>query len=80
MISKCANPACSNRFFYLHEGKLFSLEREAKEDTELLLGFDTICTNIKRRGVFLVVYRVAGEDDARPRKGSGLSTSVARPS
>ena len=41
MISKCANPACSTRFLYLHEGKLFRFEREAKEDTELLLGFDT---------------------------------------
>jgi len=43
MISKCANPACSTRFLYLHEGKLFRFERhskEAKEDTELLLGFD----------------------------------------
>jgi hypothetical protein len=40
MISECANPACSTRFLYLHEGKLFRFEREAKEDTGLLLGFD----------------------------------------
>ena len=25
MPSKCANPACSNAFLYLHEGKLFLL-------------------------------------------------------
>jgi len=31
MISKCANPACSARFLYLHEGKLFRFEREAKK-------------------------------------------------
>jgi hypothetical protein len=40
MISKCANPACSARFLYLHEGKLFRFEREAKQDKERLLGFD----------------------------------------
>jgi len=26
MIEKCVNPACSTRFRYLHEGKLFVLE------------------------------------------------------
>jgi hypothetical protein len=25
MVSKCANPACSERFLYLHQGKLFQL-------------------------------------------------------
>ena len=40
MISKCANPACSARFLYLHEGRLFRFEREAMEDTEPLMGFD----------------------------------------
>ena len=40
MISKCANPACFARFRYLHEGKLFRFEREAKEDSQLQLGFD----------------------------------------
>jgi hypothetical protein len=29
MLSKCANPACSNAFRYLHEGKLFLIESEA---------------------------------------------------
>jgi hypothetical protein len=40
MISKCANPACSACFRYLHEGRLFRFEREAGADTEPLLGFD----------------------------------------
>jgi len=30
MLSKCANPACSVRFLYLHEGKLFRIEVETK--------------------------------------------------
>ncbi len=25
MVSKCANPTCSERFLYLHQGKLFQL-------------------------------------------------------
>ena len=28
MLAKCANPACSNHFLYLHQGKLFRLDRE----------------------------------------------------
>ncbi len=26
MLSKCANPACSTTFRYLHQGRLFSIE------------------------------------------------------
>ena len=26
MVSKCANPACSAPFLYLHQGKLFQIE------------------------------------------------------
>jgi hypothetical protein len=40
MISKCANPACSAHFLYLHQGKLFRFERETQHPDEILLGFD----------------------------------------
>ena len=36
MISKCANPACSARFLYLHTGKLYRFERENRDDTQPL--------------------------------------------
>lgn len=29
MLAKCANPACSATFHYLHEGKLFAIESRA---------------------------------------------------
>ena len=29
MLSKCANPACSARFHYLHEGRIFNIETGA---------------------------------------------------
>jgi len=35
MISKCANPACLNRFLYLHTGKLFRFERHPLGKREL---------------------------------------------
>ena len=31
MLSKCSNPACSNSFLYLHEGKLFRVEVDAND-------------------------------------------------
>lgn len=34
MLAKCANPACSATFHYLHEGKLFPIE--LRSDSALL--------------------------------------------
>ena len=30
MLSKCANPACSNLFLYLHQGRLFRMDTGAE--------------------------------------------------
>ena len=35
MLSKCANPACASVFRYLHEGKVFRLERRHDDDPEV---------------------------------------------
>ena len=35
MLSKCANPACSSIFRYLHDGKVFRLERRHDQDPEV---------------------------------------------
>ena len=32
MLSKCANPGCSNLFRYLHEGRLFRMETEIQRE------------------------------------------------
>jgi hypothetical protein len=32
MLSKCANPDCSTPFLYLHQGKLFRIEVQAKSN------------------------------------------------
>ena len=34
MVSKCANPACSAPFRYLHEGKLFRIERSIQKNSD----------------------------------------------
>jgi hypothetical protein len=40
MIAKCANPACSTPFRYLHEGRLFRFERGVSEKGQPFLSFD----------------------------------------
>ena len=52
MISKCANPDCSARFLYLHDGKLFRFEREAMNSEEVLVGFDPAVLKPSSRGDF----------------------------
>ena len=32
MLSNCANPSCSNKFRYLHQGKLFFLKSNRNEE------------------------------------------------
>lgn len=69
MISKCANPSCSARFLYLHTGKLFRFELEAKDDEGPQLGrkhsrgieFYWLCENCSAE--MTLVYR----------KGSGVT-------
>lgn len=39
MLSKCANPPCSHRFRYLHEGKLFLLHSSRDGDSSLRVNF-----------------------------------------
>jgi hypothetical protein len=75
MISKCANPACSVRFLYLHHGKLFRFEREAQGDKGPLLGFDP---NIQKHSRGVEFFWLCDECSARMtlvyRKGIGVTT------
>ncbi len=34
MLSKCVNPGCTAVFRYLHEGKVFRLERDLGDDSD----------------------------------------------
>jgi hypothetical protein len=32
VLSKCANPACLARFHYLHDGRIFKIDRVSREN------------------------------------------------
>lgn len=74
MISKCANPACSAPFLYLHSGKLFRFEREAIEDKQPLLGFDS---TVRKHSTGVEFYWLCQNCSATltliHRKGFGVS-------
>jgi hypothetical protein len=50
MLSKCASPACSNPFRYLHEGKLFLIESEAglAHDKSRTIDYVWLCSSCCR--------------------------------
>jgi hypothetical protein len=80
MISKCANPACSARFLYLHEGKLFRFEREARNDSELLLGFDpTLHKHSRGVEFFWLCAQCAATMTLIYCKGVGVATHPRHP-
>ncbi len=80
MISKCANPTCSARFLYLHEGKLYRFEREAREDTGILLGFDP---TLRKHSSGVDFYWLCPKCAARMKliycKGVGVTTHPRYP-
>ncbi len=79
MISKCANPACSARFLYLHKGKLFRFEREAREDTEPLLGFDpTVHKHSRGVEFFWLCESCSVTMTLTHRKGAGVALQPAK--
>ncbi len=79
MISKCANPACPTRFLYLHEGRLFRVEREA-EETEPVLGFDpTTPKHARSVEFFWLCGNCAATMTLTYRKGVGVTTRQVRP-
>jgi len=43
MLSKCANPTCSNTFRYFREGKLFLIDSEAKSSKSRSLQYFWLC-------------------------------------
>ena len=71
MLSKCANPACSRNFLYLHEGKLFRLDRAIDGSDDRSFGSEPEMQTHRRLEFFWLC------DDCAPRmtvikKGSGV--------
>jgi hypothetical protein len=49
MVSKCANPECSALFLYFHQGRLFRIETEGRQDRRRQLGDETGMSKPLRR-------------------------------
>ena len=45
MLSKCANPACSNTFRYFREGRLFLIDSHAKSSKSHSLEYFWLCSS-----------------------------------
>ena len=77
MISKCANPACSAHFLYLHEGKLFRVLRASENSAAQELGVDPSLRKPARHVEFFwLCSECCGRLTIRYEKGSGV---VVRP-
>jgi hypothetical protein len=68
MLSKCANPACSNLFLYLHQGKLFRLDT----NTLRLEGESSSRKKRPRIEYFWLCDNCAAEMTVVFRKGKGV--------
>lgn len=44
MLSKCANPACSNTFRYFREGKLYLIDSKAQPGKSHVLEYFWLCS------------------------------------
>jgi len=69
MISKCANPACSAHFLYLHEGRVFRIMRSEDSDG-LEMGMDPTLKKRLHVEFFWLCDRCAGTMTIRYRDGS----------
>lgn len=49
MVSKCANPACSASFRYLHIGKLFRFETSGGQERRRAMGEEEVPRKCMRR-------------------------------
>jgi hypothetical protein len=72
MISKCANPSCAARFLYLHEGKLFRIQRDTPG--EGLLGMDPAQKHMNKVEFFWLCPRCATSMTLIYCKGVGVAT------
>ena len=76
MISKCANPACSASFRYLHEGKLFRFERKRIEEAR---PFQEVDPGVRKNSggieFFWLCDQCAATMTLTYRKGIGVTPS-----
>jgi hypothetical protein len=87
MLSKCANPSCSTQFLYLHRGKLFRVEAEARNGMAQEPSLDFSGKKAARRleyfwlceecAATMTVIVEQGKLKTRPRPRAGKAVSSA---
>ena len=73
MVSKCANPECSALFLYFHQGKLFRMETEGREDRRRQLGDETgVSKPLRRIEFYWLCEHCAEKMTLAFEKGAGV--------
>ena len=78
MLSKCANPACSAKFHYLHVGKLFRYETQSAEPPAPEFGADpTVKKSVRRVEFFWLCPECCGTMTLAFKQGAGVIATPA---
>ena len=78
MISKCANPACSAHFLYLHEGRVFRVMRDSPGVRELQMGVDPSVKKHPQMEFYWLCKTCALKMTIRSRKEGGVIVQPLR--
>jgi hypothetical protein len=78
MISKCANPACSAHFLYLHRGRVFRIMRAADCEPALQPGADSDLKKYPQVEFFWLCERCSEVLTVRYKKESGVIVQPLR--
>ena len=80
MVSRCANPGCAAPFLYLHQGKLFRMESEARFGSRNQASADPDGKKPARRVEYFWLCRdCAAEMTLVFKKGVGVTTKSLAP-
>jgi hypothetical protein len=72
MISKCANPACSAHFLYLHEGRVYRVLRNLPDTREAQMGVDPSFKKHPQAEFYWLCERCGVTMTLRFRKDAGV--------
>lgn len=73
MLSKCANPACSNVFRYFHEGKLYLVDSKTASTESRALEYFWLCSGCCREMTIEIDHGHAVTVFSKPAEKSDLA-------
>lgn len=76
MLSKCANPACSNSFRYFREGKLYLIDSRARSSESRVLEYFWLCSGCCREMTIEIDHGHAVTVFRSPAKESDVAQST----